>query len=412
MSEFNQDTQFDKLTIKIASDDVIRNKWSRGEIKKPETINYRTFKPEKGGLFCEKIFGPTRDWECACGKYKKIKHKGIVCDRCGVEVTLSKVRRERMAHIELAVPVVHIWFFKTMPSRIGNVLGMSSTDLERVIYYEEYVVIEPGNTDLEKKQLLNDVEYREAQEKWGRDGFVAKMGGEAIRDLLAIEDLHSMLVDLKEKLRKTKSMQARMKLAKRLKIIESFTSSTNKPDWMVMSCVPVIPPDLRPLVPLDGGRFATSDLNDLYRRVINRNNRLKAILKLKTPEVIIRNEKRMLQEAVDALFDNGRHGHPVMGAGNRPLKSLSEMLKGKQGRFRQNLLGKRVDYSGRSVIIVGPELKFNQCGLPKLMALELFEPFIVKRLKDLGYVYTIRSAKKMIQRHAPEVWDVLEDIIK
>lgn len=413
MSEYNQnDAQFDKLTIKIASDDVIRNQWSRGEIKKPETINYRTFKPEKGGLFCEKIFGPTRDWECACGKYKKIKHKGIVCDRCGVEVTLSKVRRERMAHIDLAVPVVHIWFFKTMPSRIGNVLGMSSTDLERVIYYEEYVVIEPGNTDLERKQLLNDVEYREAQEKWGRDAFVARMGGEAVRDLLAVEDLQTLLVDLKEKLRKTKSMQARMKLAKRLKIVESFVTSTNKPDWMVMSCVPVIPPDLRPLVPLDGGRFATSDLNDLYRRVINRNNRLKAILKLKTPEVIIRNEKRMLQEAVDALFDNGRHGHPVMGAGNRPLKSLSEMLKGKQGRFRQNLLGKRVDYSGRSVIIVGPELKFNQCGLPKLMALELFEPFIVKRLKDLGYVYTIRSAKKMIQRHAPEVWDVLEDIIK
>lgn len=413
MSDTNQQgTQFDKLTIKIASDEVIRNKWSRGEIKKPETINYRTFKPEKGGLFCEKIFGPTRDWECACGKYKKIKHKGIVCDRCGVEVTLSKVRRERMAHIDLAVPVVHIWFFKTMPSRIGNVLGMSSTDLERVIYYEEYVVIDPGQTELQKKQLLNDVEYREAQEKWGRDAFVAKMGGEAIRDLLAIEDLQIQLVDLKEKLRKTKSQQARMKLAKRLKIIESFTSSTNRPEWMVMSCVPVIPPDLRPLVPLDGGRFATSDLNDLYRRVINRNNRLKAILKLKTPEVIVRNEKRMLQEAVDALFDNGRHGHPVMGAGNRPLKSLSEMLKGKQGRFRQNLLGKRVDYSGRSVIIVGPELRFNQCGLPKLMALELFEPFIVKRLKDLGYVYTIRSAKKMIQRHAPEVWDVLEDIIK
>jgi DNA-directed RNA polymerase subunit beta' len=415
MSERNQhqnDGQFDKLTIKIASDDVIRNEWSRGEIKKPETINYRTFKPEKGGLFCEKIFGPTRDWECACGKYKKIKHKGIVCDRCGVEVTLSKVRRERMAHIELAVPVVHIWFFKTMPSRIGNVLGMTSADLERIIYYEEYVVIDPGQTDLEKKQLLNDTEYREAQEKWGRDAFVAKMGGEAIRDLLASEDLQSQLVDLKEKLRKTKSQQARMKLAKRLKIIESFVSSDNKPEWMVMSAIPVIPPDLRPLVPLDGGRFATSDLNDLYRRVINRNNRLKAILKLKTPEVIVRNEKRMLQEAVDALFDNGRHGHPVMGAGNRPLKSLSEMLKGKQGRFRQNLLGKRVDYSGRSVIIVGPELKFNQCGLPKLMALELFEPFIVKRLKDLGYVYTIRSAKKMIQRHAPEVWDVLEDIIK
>lgn len=413
MSEqMQKESQFDKLTIKIASDDVIRNEWSHGEIKKPETINYRTFKPEKAGLFCEKIFGPTRDWECACGKYKKIKHKGIVCDRCGVEVTLSKVRRERMAHIDLAVPVVHIWFFKTMPSRIGNVLGMTSADLERVIYYEEYVVIDPGQTDLEKKQLLDDNEYREAQEKYGRDAFVAKMGGEAIRDLLASEDLQSQLLDLKEKLRKTKSLQARMKLAKRLKIVESFTSSTNRPDWMVMSAVPVIPPELRPLVPLDGGRFATSDLNDLYRRVINRNNRLKAILKLKTPEVIVRNEKRMLQEAVDALFDNGRHGHPVMGAGNRPLKSLSEMLKGKQGRFRQNLLGKRVDYSGRSVIIVGPELKFNQCGLPKLMALELFEPFIVKRLKDLGFVYTIRSAKKMIQRHAPEVWDVLDEIIK
>lgn len=408
----NAETQFDKLTIRIASDEVIRNQWSRGEIKKPETINYRTFKPEKGGLFCEKIFGPTRDWECACGKYKKIKHKGIVCDRCGVEVTLSKVRRERMAHIDLAVPVVHIWFFKTMPSRIGNVLGMTSTDLERVIYYEEYVVIDPGHTELEVKQLLNENEYREAQEKWGRDAFIAKMGAEAIRDLLANEDLPTLLTDLKEKLRKTKSMQARMKLAKRLKIIESFVYSGNKPDWMVMSCVPVIPPELRPLVPLDGGRFATSDLNDLYRRVINRNNRLKAILKLKTPEVIIRNEKRMLQEAVDALFDNGRHGHPVMGAGNRPLKSLSEMLKGKQGRFRQNLLGKRVDYSGRSVIVVGPELKFNQCGLPKLMALELFEPFIVKRLKDLGYVYTIRSAKRMIQRYAGEVWDVLDEIIK
>lgn len=408
----SNENQFDKLTISIASDEVIRNKWSRGEIKKPETINYRTFKPEKGGLFCEKIFGPTRDWECACGKYKKIKHKGIVCDRCGVEVTISKVRRERMAHIDLAVPVVHIWFFKSMPSRIGNILGMSSADLERVIYYEEYVVVDPGHTDLTKKQLLNDNEYREAQEKWGRDAFTAKMGAEAISLLLASEDLHLLLADLKDKLRKTKSQQARMKLAKRLKIVEGFTSSDNKPNWMVMGAVPVIPPDLRPLVPLDGGRFATSDLNDLYRRVINRNNRLKAILKLKTPDVIVRNEKRMLQEAVDALFDNGRHGHPVMGAGNRPLKSLSEMLKGKQGRFRQNLLGKRVDYSGRSVIVVGPELKFNQCGLPKLMALELFEPFIVKRLKDLGLVYTIRSAKKMIQRHAPEVWDVLDEIIK
>jgi DNA-directed RNA polymerase subunit beta' len=402
------DSQFDKLTIKIASDDVVRNEWSRGEIKKPETINYRTFKPEKGGLFCEKIFGPTRDWECACGKYKKIKHKGIICDRCGVEVTLSKVRRERMAHIELAVPVVHIWFFKTQPSRIGNILGMSVSDLERIIYYEEYVVTDPGSTALERKQLLNDHEHREAQEKWGPDAFKANMGGDAVRQLLEKEDLVTVIAELKEKLRKTRSMQARMKLAKRLKIIENFASSPNNPDWMVISCIPVIPPDLRPLVPLDGGRFATSDLNDLYRRVINRNNRLKSILKLKTPEVIIRNEKRMLQEAVDALFDNGRHGHPVMGAGNRPLKALSEMLKGKQGRFRQNLLGKRVDYSGRSVIIVGPELKFNQCGLPKKMALELFEPFIVKRLKSRGLVYTIRSAKKMIQRGDPEVWDVLK----
>ncbi len=410
--EIEEKRRFDKLTIKIASDDVIRNDWSRGEIKKPETINYRTFKPEKGGLFCEKIFGPTKDWECACGKYKKIKHKGIVCDRCGVEVTLSKVRRERMAHVDLAVPVVHIWFFKTQPSRIGNILGMTGSELERVIYYEEYVVVDSGRTTLERKQLLNDAEYREAQEKWGPDSFTAKMGAEAVRDLLEKEELEHLVVELKEKLRKTKSMQARMKLAKRLKIIESFLASPNRPDWMVMSCVPVIPPDLRPLVPLDGGRFATSDLNDLYRRVINRNNRLKSILKLKTPDVIIRNEKRMLQEAVDALFDNGRHGHPVMGAGNRPLKALSEMLKGKQGRFRQNLLGKRVDYSGRSVIVVGPELKLNQCGLPKQMALELFEPFIVKRLKDQGFVYTIRSAKKMIQREDSEVWDVLEEIIK
>jgi len=405
-------SQFDKVSIKIASNDVIRNQWSRGEIKKPETINYRTFKPEKGGLFCEKIFGPTRDWECACGKYKKIKHKGIVCDRCGVEVTMSKVRRERMAHIDLAVPVVHIWFFKTMPSRIGNILGMSTADLERVIYYEEYVVTDAGRTDLQKKQLLNDAEYKEAQEKWGSDAFTVRMGGEAIQDLLKTEELSTLVVELKDKLRKTKSVQARMKLAKRLKIVEGFSTSSNEANWMVLECVPVIPPDLRPLVPLDGGRFATSDLNDLYRRVINRNNRLKSILKLKTPDVIIRNEKRMLQEAVDALFDNGRHGHPVMGAGNRPLKALSEMLKGKQGRFRQNLLGKRVDYSGRSVIVVGPELRFNQCGLPKKMALDLFEPFIVKRLKDLGYVYTIRSAKKMIQKQAPEVWDVLEEIIK
>jgi len=404
--------KFDQLGIRIASGDTIRDNWSRGEVKKPETINYRTFKPEKGGLFCEKIFGPTRDWECACGKYKKIKHKGIVCDRCGVEVTESKVRRQRMAHIDLAVPVVHIWFFKTTPSRIGNILGMTTADLERVIYYEEYVVTDPGQTELEKKQLLSDAELREAEERWGKDAFTAKMGAEAIHALLQTEDLQTLLHDLKDKLRKSKSQQARMKLAKRLKIVEGLVSSQNKPEWMVLSSVPVIPPDLRPLVPLDGGRFATSDLNDLYRRVINRNNRLRAILKLKTPEVIIRNEKRMLQEAVDALFDNGRHGHPVMGAGNRPLKSLAEMLKGKQGRFRQNLLGKRVDYSGRSVIVVGPELRFNQCGLPKLMALELFEPFIIRRLKELGYVYTIRSAKRKIQRQDPEVWDVLEEVIQ
>jgi DNA-directed RNA polymerase subunit beta' len=408
----SDETYFKDIGINIASSDVIRNKWSRGEIKKPETINYRTFKPEKGGLFCEKIFGPMKDWECGCGKYKKIKHKGIVCDRCGVEVTLSKVRRERMAHIDLAVPVVHIWFFKTQPSRIGNFLGMTAGDLERVIYYEEYVVVDPGRTTLEKKQLLNDAEYREANEKWGKDSFTALMGGEAIAALLKVEDLSGTVVELKEKLKKTKSLQARMKIAKRLKIVEGFVNSINEPDWMVMDALPVIPPDLRPLVPLDGGRFATSDLNDLYRRVINRNNRLKSILRLKTPDVIIRNEKRMLQESVDALFDNGRHGHPVMGAGNRPLKSLSEMLKGKQGRFRQNLLGKRVDYSGRSVIVVGPELKFNQCGLPKKMALDLFEPFIVKRLKDYGFVYTIRSAKKMIAREDERVWDVLEEIIQ
>ncbi len=406
------ETYFKDIAIKIASSDVIREKWSRGEIKKPETINYRTFKPEKGGLFCEKIFGPMKDWECGCGKYKKIKHKGIVCDRCGVEVTLSKVRRERMAHIDLAVPIVHIWFFKTQPSRIGNLLGMTAGDLERVIYYEEYVVVDPGRTTLEKKQLLNDAEYKEAKEKWGKEAFSAMMGGDAIKVLLDAEDLLATVVDLKDKLRKTKSLQARMKIAKRLKIVEGFENSSNSSSSMVMSALPVIPPDLRPLVPLDGGRFATSDLNDLYRRVINRNNRLKSILRLKTPDVIIRNEKRMLQESVDALFDNGRHGHPVMGAGNRPLKSLSEMLKGKQGRFRQNLLGKRVDYSGRSVIVVGPDLKFNQCGLPKKMALDLFEPFIVKRLKDYGYVYTIRSAKKMIAREDDRVWDVLEEIIQ
>lgn len=403
---------FDFLEISIASDDVIRNQWSRGEVKKPETINYRTFKPEKGGLFCEKIFGPVKDWECACGKYKKVKHKGIICDRCGVEVTLSKVRRERMAHIELAVPVVHIWLFKTQPSRIGNILGMTLADLERVVYYEENIVVDSGKTNLEKKQLLNDIELREAKEKWGPDSFKVMIGAEAIKELLITEDLDQSVAELTEKLKKTKSIQGRIKISKRLKILEDFSKSSNSPASMVLENVPIIPPDLRPLVPLDGGRFATSDLNDLYRRVINRNNRLKAIMRLKTPDVIIRNEKRMLQESVDALFDNGRHGHPVIGSGNRPLKSISEMLKGKQGRFRQNLLGKRVDYSGRSVIVAGPELKLNQCGLPKKMALDLFEPFIVKLLKERGFVYTIRSAKKMIADEEPIVWDVLEEVTK
>lgn len=401
---------FDNVTIHIASPDVIRS-WSRGEVKNPETINYRTFKPEKGGLFCEKIFGPTKDWECNCGKYKRIKHKGVICDRCGVEVTQSKVRRERMGHIDLAVPISHIWFFKTMPSRIGNVLGLSTRSLERVIYYEDYIVTDPGETSLERKQLLTEAEYREAYDKFG-EKFEAKMGAEAIRDLLATEELEPLTKELREKMAKTKSKQTRLKISKRLKIIEGFRHSGNKPDWMILEAIPVIPPDLRPLVPLEGGRFATSDLNDLYRRVINRNNRLKNLLELKTPEVIIRNEKRMLQEAADALFDNGRHGRPVVGAGNRPLKSLSDMLKGKQGRFRQNLLGKRVDYSGRSVIVVGPELKLNQCGLPKKIALELFEPFIIRGLKEKGYVHTIRSAKKMIEKGTPEVWDILEKVIK
>ncbi|MBV8818298.1 MAG: DNA-directed RNA polymerase subunit beta', partial [Acidobacteriaceae bacterium] len=377
----------------------------------PETINYRTFKPEKGGLFCERIFGPTRDWECSCGKYKRIKHKGVICDRCGVEVTLSRVRRERMGHIELAVPVSHIWFYKCMPSRIGLMLDMSSRQLERVIYYEDYIVIDPGQTQLQKCQLLNEQEYREAQEQYG-DTFVAGMGAEAIKLLLTQTDLNSLNAELEEAMNNTKSKQIRKKLAKRLKLVQGFISSHSRPEWMILEVLPVIPPDLRPLVPLEGGRFATSDLNDLYRRVINRNNRLKNLLQLKTPDVIIRNEKRMLQEAVDALFDNGRHGRAVTGAGNRPLKSLSDMLKGKGGRFRQNLLGKRVDYSGRSVIVIGPELKLHQCGLPKKMALVLFEPFIIRRLKELGYVHTVRSAKKMIERQTPEVWDILDEVTK
>ena len=408
----------DYVQVSVAGPETIR-RWSKGEVKNPETINYRTFKPEKGGLFCERIFGPVKDWECSCGKYKRIKYKGVVCDRCGVEVTLARVRRERMGHIELSVPVTHIWFFKCMPSRLGLMLDMTGRHLERVIYYEDYLVIDPGDTPLERNQLLTEAELREAVETHGLNAtkeeggaFLAKMGAEAVREALEKIDLDEGIDELHEAMTKTRSKQIRKKLAKRIKLFNGFKESNSRPEWMVLQVLPVIPPDLRPLVPLEGGRFATSDLNDLYRRVINRNNRLKNLMQLKTPEVIIRNEKRMLQEAVDALFDNGRHGRAVTGAGNRALKSLSDMLKGKGGRFRQNLLGKRVDYSGRSVIVIGPELKLHQCGLPKKMALVLFEPFIIRRLKELGYVHTVRSAKKLIERQTPEVWDVLEEVTR
>jgi len=403
--------QVEYVAIAVASPDAIRS-WSKGEVKNPETINYRTFKPEKGGLFCERIFGPVKDWECSCGKYKRIKHRGVVCDRCGVEVTLARVRRERMGHIELAVPVCHIWFFKCMPSRIGLVLDVTARNLERVIYYEDYMVIDAGSTPLKQHQLLSEHEYREARETYGPEAFQAKMGAEAVRDALSKVDLAKQIIHLQGGMTETKSKQIRKKLAKRIKLLQGLQSSKSRPEWMILTVLPVIPPDLRPLVPLEGGRFATSDLNDLYRRVINRNNRLKNLLQLKTPEVIIRNEKRMLQEAVDALFDNGRHGRAVTGAGNRALKSLSDMLKGKSGRFRQNLLGKRVDYSGRSVIVIGPELKLHQCGLPKKMALVLFEPFIIRRLKELGHVHTVRSAKKLIERQTTEVWDILEEVTR
>ncbi len=406
-----EENPFDCVSITVSSPETIRG-WSKGEVKNPETINYRTFKPEPGGLFCQKIFGPVRDYECACGKYKRIKYKDVVCDRCGVEVTISRVRRERMGHIELAVPVSHIWFLKSMPSRLGLLLDMTARSLERVIYYENYMVVDPGKTPLEPKQLLTDIEYRQALDEYGDDSFVAKMGAEAVRDALQAMDLEATVLELQEQMRATKSKQIKKKLSKRLKVIQGFISSNSRPEWMVLEVLPVIPPDLRPLVPLEGGRFATSDLNDLYRRVINRNNRLRNLMQLKTPDVIIHNEKRMLQESVDALFDNGRHGRPVTGAGNRPLKSLSDMLKGKQGRFRQNLLGKRVDYSGRSVIVIGPELKLNQCGLPKKMALVLFEPFIIRRLKELGFVHTVRGARKMIEKKSPEVWDILEEVTK
>jgi DNA-directed RNA polymerase subunit beta' len=403
-------SQFDSISIRISSPTIIRS-WSKGEVRKAETINYRTLKPEKDGLFCEKIFGPVKDWECNCGKYKGNKFRNIVCDRCGVEVARSSVRRERMGHIELAAPVTHIWFFKAVPSRISALLDISLRDLEKIIYYEEYIVVDPGDTGLKKGELLPEDQYQELLEKYGT-AFKAKIGAEAVLDLLKEIDLDFLSKKLHKQLETVKEGTAARRILKTLKIVEDFKKSGNKPEWMILEALPVIPPDLRPLVPLDGGRFATSDLNDLYRRVINRNNRLKKLLDLYAPEIIIRNEKRMLQEAVDAILDNGRHGRPVLGSSNRPLKSLSDMLKGKQGRFRQNLLGKRVDYSGRSVIVVGPELKLHQCGLPKLMALELFEPFIIKRLRERGFVQTIKHAKRMVERAKIEVWDILDEVIK
>ncbi len=399
---------FDSILIGVASPEKIRE-WSRGEVKKPETINYRTLKPERDGLFCERIFGPVKDWECHCGKYKKVRYKGIVCDRCGVEVTRSRVRRERMGHIELAAPVSHIWFFKGIPSRMGLILDLSPRALEKVLYFASYVVTDPGETPLLEKQLLTESEYREMRDRYGNE-FRAGMGAETVRELLARIDLEEMAEELREEIRSS-SGQRRMRAVRRLEVVEAFRKSGNRPEWMILEVIPVIPPDLRPMVQLDGGRFATSDLNDLYRRVINRNNRLKKLLELGAPDIIVRNEKRMLQEAVDALIDNGRRGRPVTGPGNRALKSLSDMLKGKQGRFRQNLLGKRVDYSGRSVIVVGPELKMHQCGLPKEMALELFKPFVMKKLVDYGFAHNIKGAKRKVERMQDEVWDVLEEVI-
>jgi len=401
---------FDKIKIGLASDELIRE-WSKGEVKKPETINYRTLKPEKDGLFCERIFGPTKDWECHCGKYKRVRYKGIVCDRCGVEVTKAKVRRERMGHIELAAPVAHIWYFKGIPSRVALMLDISPRNLEKVVYFASYIVTDKGDTGLMKAQVLTEKEFHEAEEKYGRGAFKAEMGAEALYKLLAEIDLEKLAEKLKKELAKA-SEQKKAKLIKRLDTVEAFRLSKNRPEWMIMHVIPVIPPDLRPMVQLDGGRFATSDLNDLYRRVINRNNRLKRLLELGAPEIIVRNEKRMLQESVDALIDNGRRGRPVTGAGNRALKSLSDMLKGKQGRFRQNLLGKRVDYSGRSVIVVGPELKIYQCGVPKEMAVELFKPFVMKELVGRGIAHNIKNAKRMVERLHPEVWGILEDVIK
>ena len=400
---------FNSMRIGLASPELIRS-WSYGEVKKPETINYRTLKPETDGLFCERIFGPIKDWECHCGKYKRIRYKGIVCDKCGVEVTRSKVRRDRMGHIELAAPVSHIWYFKGIPSRMGLILDVSPRSLERVLYFVNYIVLDPGDTPLEKKQLLTEAEYMSARDKYG-DQFRAEMGASAVKELLEEIDIPALVDELREEM-KDATGQKKVRVVRRLEVAEAFLKSGNKPSWMILDVVPVIPPDLRPMVQLDGGRFATSDLNDLYRRVINRNNRLKRLLELHAPDIIVRNEKRMLQEAVDALIDNGRRGRPIVGPGNRPLKSLSDMLKGKQGRFRQNLLGKRVDYSGRSVIVVGPEMKMHQCGLPKEMALELFKPFVMKRLQDNDPALNIRAAKRMVERATPEVWDVLEEVIK
>lgn len=402
---------FDKIKISIASPEKILS-WSFGEIKKPETINYRTFKPERDGLFCARIFGPIKDYECLCGKYKRMKYKGVICEKCGVEVTLARVRRERMGHIELAAPVAHIWFLKSLPSRIGLLLDMTLKDLERILYFESYVVLDAGITPLKDRQLLSEDDYLRAQDEYGEDSFTAKIGAEAIRDMLRDMDLDKIAADIREEISTTTSELKPKKLMKRLKIIEAFQLSGNKPEWMILTVVPVIPPDLRPLVPLDGGRFATSDLNDLYRRVINRNNRLKRLIELRAPDIIIRNEKRMLQESVDALFDNGRRGRVITGANKRPLKSLADMLKGKQGRFRQNLLGKRVDYSGRSVIVVGPEMKLHQCGLPKKMALELFKPFIYARLDAKGHASTVKQAKKLVEKEKPEVWDILDEVIR
>src|SRR5476651_460066 len=401
---------FDSIKIGLASPDMIRS-WSYGEVKKPETINYRTFKPERDGLFCAKIFGPVKDYECLCGKYKRLKHRGVVCEKCGVEVTQSKVRRERMGHIELASPTAHIWFLKSLPSRIGLMLDMTLREIERVLYFEAFVVVDPGLTSLQRGQLLTDEMYLESIEEHG-DEFDARMGAEAVHELLKSMDLPSEIVKVREDMANTNSETKIKRLSKRLKLIEAFMESGNKPEWMVLTVLPVLPPDLRPLVPLDGGRFATSDLNDLYRRVINRNNRLRRLLELNAPDIIVRNEKRMLQEAVDALLDNGRRGRAITGTNKRPLKSLADMIKGKQGRFRQNLLGKRVDYSGRSVIVVGPTLRLHQCGLPKKMALELFKPFIYSKLEKRELASTIKAAKKLVEKEAPEVWDILEEVIR